>query len=62
MIFIDVMKDADVAEKYNIEVIPTQVFVDASGKELFRHTGVISKGIFWPNGRNSDLSLRKHQP
>lgn len=43
VIFIDVMKDADEAEKYNIEVIPTQVFLDASGKELFRHVGVISK-------------------
>ena len=43
VIFVDVMKNADEAKKYNIEVIPTQVFVDASGNELFRHVGVISK-------------------
>ncbi len=43
VIFINVMTDIDEAGKYNIEVIPTQVFVDASGNELFRHVGVISK-------------------
>lgn len=43
VIFINVMQEVDEAKKYNIEVIPTQVFVDASGKELFRHVGVISK-------------------
>jgi thioredoxin 1 len=27
------------ADKYNIEVIPTQVFLDENGKEYFRHQG-----------------------
>jgi len=26
-----------------VEMIPTQIFLDASGKELFRHTGFFGK-------------------
>ena len=39
----DVSKDPDVARKYGIRLIPTQIFYDSSGKELFRHEGFISK-------------------
>jgi thioredoxin 1 len=31
------------AEKYNIRVIPTQVFLDKNGKEYFRHEGYFPK-------------------
>ncbi len=31
------------AMKYNIRVIPTQVFLDKSGKEFFRHEGFFQK-------------------
>jgi thioredoxin 1 len=41
--FIDVWKNPDEAPKYNIKLIPTQIFYDASGKERFRHEGFISK-------------------
>ena len=41
--FIDVWKNPDEAPKYKISVIPTQVFYDASGKELFRHEGYFAK-------------------
>lgn len=41
--FIDVWKNPDAAEKYNIRIIPTQIFFDATGKELFRHEGFFSK-------------------
>jgi len=27
------------AEKYHIQIIPTQVFLDANGKEYYRHVG-----------------------
>ncbi len=40
---IDIHKNPDQADKYNIWVIPTQIFFDASGKELFRHEGFLSK-------------------
>jgi len=35
--FIDVWKNPDEAPKYGVKLIPTQIFFDASGKELFRH-------------------------
>ena len=41
--FIDVWKKPDEAKKYGIKIIPTQIFYDASGKELFRHEGFFSK-------------------
>lgn len=41
--FIDVWKNVDAGKKYNINLIPTQIFFDASGKELFRHEGFFSK-------------------
>ncbi len=36
-------KGKDDAEKYNIRVIPTQVFLDKDGKEYFRHEGYFPK-------------------
>ena len=41
--FIDVWKNKDAAEKYDIKIIPTQIFFDATGKERFRHEGFFSK-------------------
>jgi len=37
--FHDVWKDEAPAKKYGVELIPTQVFLDANGKELMRHEG-----------------------
>jgi len=41
--FIDVWVNPDAGKPYNIEVIPTQIFFDADGKELFRHIGFFGK-------------------
>ncbi len=41
--FIDVWKNPDQAKEYNIKMIPTQIFYDAQGNELFRHEGFYSK-------------------
>ncbi len=41
--FYDVWKNPGVGQQYGIRVIPTQIFYDASGKELWRHEGFISK-------------------
>lgn len=41
--FIDVWKHPDAAKKYGVDSIPTQVFFDAKGKELFRHVGFYAK-------------------
>lgn len=41
VIFYDVWTDAGkpMADKYNVQAIPTQVFLDENGKEFFRHEG-----------------------
>ena len=41
--FIDVWVNPDAAKPYGIEVIPTQIFYAADGKELFRHVGFFAK-------------------
>jgi thioredoxin 1 len=41
--FIDVRADKDAAKQYGIQVIPTQIFFDASGNEVFRHQGFFSR-------------------
>ncbi len=42
VLFLDVYKVEGAAEKYGVDVIPTQIFLDAEGKELFRHVGFYS--------------------
>ena len=41
--FIDVWENEDASKTYRVEIIPTQIFFDADGKELFRHTGFFGK-------------------
>ena len=39
VIFIDVRKDKENGRKFGVSMIPTQVFLDKSGKEFHRHIG-----------------------
>lgn len=41
--FIDVWQDREAGEAYGVRMIPTQIFFDAEGKELFRHEGFYSR-------------------
>jgi len=41
--FLNVHENPNFLEHYNIRIIPTQIFYDAAGKELFRHQGFYSK-------------------
>ena len=43
VVFIDVWENNAAGKPYGIRLIPTQVFVDAAGKELYRHEGYWSK-------------------
>jgi thioredoxin 1 len=45
VIFYDVWKEDQrkYADKYRIRLIPTQVFLDNDGKEIFRHEGFFSE-------------------
>jgi thioredoxin 1 len=57
--FIDIWKNPDAGKKYNIRVIPTQIFFDASGNELFRHEGFFSKEDILAKWRQFGAELTK---
>lgn len=42
-IFVNVTKDIETTREFGINVIPTQIFFDATGKEFYRHIGFFSK-------------------
>lgn len=41
--FVDVWKKREEAARYGVQMIPTQIFYAADGKELFRHIGFYSR-------------------
>ncbi len=43
VLFIDVHEDQAAAEKFRVQMIPTQVFFNGKGKEVSRHIGFIDK-------------------
>lgn len=43
VVFIDVWENQDEGKRYGVLIIPTQIFFDESGKELFRHEGFMAK-------------------
>lgn len=43
VVFHDVWKDKAPAQKYGIQLIPTQVFLDENGKEFYRHEGFFAE-------------------
>ena len=57
--FIDVREESGAAAAYGIMVIPTQIFFDASGKELFRHEGFISKEDILAKWKELGVELTK---
>ena len=43
IIFIDVWKNREQAQRFGIRSIPTQIFYDKEGKEVSRHVGFLDK-------------------
>jgi thioredoxin 1 len=43
VLFVDVREDRNLAHQYRIQMIPTQIFYDAKGKEVKRHMGFMDK-------------------
>lgn len=41
--YIDVWKDTDAGSQYGVRAIPTLIFYDSNGNELFRHVGFLPK-------------------
>ena len=58
---IDVWENPDEAKKYGIKLIPTQIFYDASGKELFRHEGFFSKADILTKWKELGIDIEPKQ-
>lgn len=43
VLFIDVHEDNAAAERFKVQMIPTQIFFDAKGREVKRHIGAMEK-------------------
>ena len=43
VLFIDVWKHPEQTTRFNIHTIPTQIFYDKDGKEIYRHEGLFPK-------------------
>jgi thioredoxin 1 len=43
IIFIDVWEDGSQSQRFGINLIPTQIFFDKSGKEIYRHEGFLAE-------------------
>jgi thioredoxin 1 len=43
VIFIDVWQNEDEGNRFGVRAIPTQIFYNKKGKEIFRHTGFMEK-------------------
>jgi len=59
--FIDVWQSPEKVKEYGLQVIPTQIFYDASGKELFRHEGFFSKEDILLKWKQLGIKLEKGQ-
>ncbi len=69
IVFIDVWKNPAEGRKYGIQTIPTQIFFDSDGNEVFRHVGFLDKkpiveiltrlGAILPAGGSSAAETKK---
>ncbi|HPO14405.1 MAG TPA: thioredoxin family protein [Candidatus Hydrogenedentes bacterium] len=62
VVFIDVWEKPDEAKQYKINLIPTQIFYDASGKERFRHEGFFSREDILSKWKELGIDLASKQP
>ena len=59
--FVDVWKNQDAGKKYGIRIIPTQIFFDVAGKELFRHEGFFSREDILAKWKELNVDIEKKQ-
>ena len=59
--FIDVWENPDAGKGYGIRIIPTQIFYDASSKELFRHEGFFSKADILTKWKELGIDIESKQ-
>jgi len=59
VVFVDVWENPQEAKNSGIKIIPTQIFYDASGKELYRHEGFFSKEDILGKWKEFGINLEK---
>lgn len=57
--FINTREDQEASSLYGIRLIPTQIFIDADGNELFRHEGFYSKEDILDKWQELGIDLEK---
>lgn len=57
--FVNVSKDQAAVKKYGISSIPTQIFLDAKGKEIYRHVGFIPEADIVKAFRDHGVKLKE---
>ena len=62
VVFIDVWENPDAAKPYGIESIPTQIFFNEAGKELYRHVGFMAKYDILKKWEELGFNLEKGDP
>ncbi|MBU1702061.1 MAG: thioredoxin family protein [Candidatus Eisenbacteria bacterium] len=60
--FIDIRKNPDAGQKWGIRVIPTQIFIDASGAERVRHEGFMAKQVILDQWKELGVELTSQTP
>jgi len=55
--YIDVWQDREAGAKYGVRAIPTQIFFDSKGREVFRHVGFYSKRDILMTWKNIGIKL-----
>jgi len=55
---LDVRENPALGQEWGIRVIPTQVFIDASGTERFRHEGFMAKEAILAKWKELGVELR----
>lgn len=59
VVFIDVWENGEAAKKYGVESIPTQIFFNETGKELYRHVGFMAKEDILAKWKELGFNLEK---
>jgi len=56
IVFVDVWKDKEPARRFGIRAIPTQIFFDKDGNEVYRHVGFMSENAIVTQLKNMGVN------
>lgn len=56
IVFVDVWKDKTPARRFGVRAIPTQIFFDKDGNEVYRHVGFMSENAIVTQLKNMGVN------